>query len=166
MIPFLSKPSFPSIQWILKTIYMTAMWTILMGEFSTPQDPQYLTRMTPAGSKFDLILPLESQGNKSTCLCNQRVKLSCLGKNGHLESNLGVFSAPQDPQYLTRVAPKGSKFYLILPLESKGNKSTCLCNQRVKLSCLGKNGYFESNLGVFSAPPGPPILDQDGPCGL
>ena len=25
---------------------------------------------------------------------------------------------------------------------------------------------FESNLGVFSGPPGPLILDQDGPCGL
>ena len=29
------------------------------------------------------------------------------------ESNLGVFSSPQGPQYLTRMAPVGSKFSLI-----------------------------------------------------
>ena len=50
----------------------------------------------------------------------------------------GMFSAPQDPQYLTRMVLVGFKFYLILSPESKRNKLTCLCNQRVKLSCFSQ----------------------------
>ena len=42
-------------------------------------------------------------------------------KKGPYDSNLGVFSTPKDLQYLTMIAPVGSKFYLQLPSESREN---------------------------------------------
>ena len=70
-------------------------------------------------------------------------------KNGHFESNLVVFSAPQGPQYLTRMAPVGSQFYLILSPESKRNKLTCLCNQRVNHVLAKKSHQFQLENDYF-----------------
>ena len=64
-----------------------------------------------------------------------------------------------------RMAPVGSKFSLILPLESKGIASTCLCSY-FKLSCFNQKKAILSQIWGCFLPPGPPILDQDGPCGL
>ena len=112
----------------------------IWGCFPPPQGPQYLTRMAPVGSKFSLILPSESKGIKSTCLCSQRVKLSCLSQKTAIWSQIwGCFPAPQGPQYLTRMAPVGSKF-------SKGTKSTYLCSQRVKLSCFSQKTAILSQI--------------------
>ena len=77
-------------------------------------------------------------------------------KNRHFESNLGVFSAPQGPQCLTRTDPVGSKFHLILPPESKKNKLTWLCSQRVKLSWLTKKRSFSVKFGGVFRPPRAP----------
>ena len=97
-----------------------AILSQIWGCFPPPQVPQYLTRIAPVGSKFSLILPLESKGIESTCLCSQRVKLSCFSqKTAILSQIMGCFPPPQGPQYLTRMALVGSKFSIILPLESK-----------------------------------------------
>ena len=57
------------------------------------------------------------KGNRINLLLQSKSQIIMFKpKNGHFESNLGVFSAPQGPQYLTRMAPVGSKFSLILPL--------------------------------------------------
>ena len=64
---------------------------------------------------------------------------------------------PQGPQYLTRMAPVGSKFSLILPLESKGIELTCFCSQRVKLSCFSQKTAILSQIwGCFPPPPRAP----------
>ena len=128
-----------------------------MGLFSAPQGPQYLTRMAPVGSKFSLILPLESKGIESTCFCSQRVKLSCFSQKTAILSQIwGCFPPPQGPQYLTRMAPVGSKFSLILPPESKGIKSTYLCSQRVKLPCFSQKTAILSQIwGCFPPPRAP-----------
>ena len=136
-----------------KTVILCQIW----GCFPAPQGPQSLTRMAPVGTKFYLILPPESKGIKSTCLCNQRVKLSCFSQKTVILCQIwGCFPAPQGPQSLTRMAPVGTKFYLILPPESKGIKSTCLCNQRVKLSCFSQKTAILSQIwGCFPAPRAP-----------
>ena len=141
---------------------LSQIWVVL----SAPQGPQYLTSMAPVGSKFSLILPPESKGIKLTCLCSQRVKLSCFSQKRPFWVKFGGVFRPQDPHYLTGTTPVGSKFYPKLPLYVEGKKLTCFCNQRVKWSCFRlKTAILSQILGVFW-PPAPPILDQDGPSGL
>ena len=87
------------------------------------------------------------------CECDVKITKKYLF---HFESNFRVFSAPQDPQNLTRMAPVGPKSSLRLSFKSRGEESTCLCNKRVKWSCFGKKRPFWVKFGGVFRPPRTP----------
>ena len=146
---------------------MTAKWTILMGEFSAPPlGPPILDQDGPCGLQILSNTPSWVKGKQINLLVQSESQIIMFRQKRSFWVTFGGVFCPPGPPILDQGGPWGLQILSNTPSWVKGKQIDLLVQSKRQISCLGKNGYFESNLGVFSAPPGPPILDQDGPCGI
>ena len=139
----------------------TLFWGSIWGCLKPPQDPQYFPGMAQICPKIYPQFSSTRQRGNLTCMSHQRAKKSSFCLRVHS----GVMETPRTPNTWPGWPLRAPN----LPYDSLlsyGEKNWLACSIKESNDHVLAKNDFESNLGVFSAPPGPPILEQDGPCGL
>ena len=113
--------------------------------------------MAHVGTKFYLILPPESKGIKLTCLCNQRVKLSCFSQKTAILSEIwGCFPPPRAPNTWPGWPLWAPNFPLYSPLSQReSNRLGCAIKESNYHVLAKKQSFCVKFGGVFRPPRAP-----------